>query len=384
MNEYLKHFASRLYMRVYSKFHKIEKKITFNSFGGKQYSDNPRAICEKMHELYPDYKLVWRMKSNEDKYFIIPDYVKVVTDRYENLRELATSFCYVTNGEVNDNIVKRKKQFFVQTWHGDRVPKKVLYDVSGDAKRSRKIMDEFYTDLCIAGSDIGEQVYRSAFRYKGAILKEGMPRNDKLIVQCDIEKDKIRERLNIHRDKKILLYAPTYRDFVSDKQEVSVDLELTLQKLVNKTNDEWVCLTRAHSNSKGLLLAKNNKIIDVSDYPDMADLLLIADMLITDYSSSCGDFILCNKPVVLAMYDREEYESKYRELNFSIEKSGFLVANNQSELNEIIDTYSADDYFDNCKKICEFFNVCETGESAKKVCDIINLEYKKSMNKKGA
>ena len=359
-----------------------EKAILFESFGGKQYSDNPRAISEKMHELYPEYKLYWSLSSNDDEYNIIPDYVEKVPSRgIKKMKALASVFAYVTNEANETNIYKKKNQFIIQTWHGDRVPKKVIYDAWENQERPIPVVDGKITDLCIAASDIGESVYHTAFHYNGKIFRDGMPRNDKLVNESLEDQKKIRRKIGISDEEKVLLFAPTFRDNISGEQNVEVDLDDAL-KILSSKGEKWKCLVRAHSASAGLNIEKNNNYINVSKYPDMADLLSISDMLITDYSSSAGDFILRHKPVILTMYDYDEYITKCRGFNFSPKDAGFIVAMNQAELDDILKLYTAEKYEENCNKIIDYFNITESGKSAKLICDIINDEFKKRVLQK--
>ena len=367
-------YLQRFYVYIYGKFHKIEKKVLFDSFCGKQYSDNPRAISEKLHELYPGYKIVWRINNKNNKYNIIPAYIKIVFKNKDFLKELATSFCYVTNEGMEPNKYKKKNQLFIQTWHGDRGFKKVLYAAWEGAKRPIPVTDEKITDLCIAASDYGESVYRDAFKYKGKILKIGMPRNDKLVKKSPDEYEKIKKNINIPKDVKVLLFAPTYRDRCNTNQKILVDLKRVLEVL-ERNGEKWICLIRAHSASSGLEFNESDKVKDVTDYPDIADLLLIADMLITDYSSCSGDFILMDKPVILTLFDKNEYEKSCRKFNLKPEDAGYIIAYNQEELESIILNNTEKDYEENCKKIKKIYNVIETGDSSKEICNIIKEFY---------
>lgn len=379
MEKQIKMFLTRTFMRLWGTTHRLERKVLFESFSGRQYSDNPRAISERLHELFPYYDIVWAFHKNTDDYGLIPDYVRAVNrTSLSYYKELSTSFCYVTNEGNGINIHKRSDQFFIQTWHGDRVPKKVLYDAWEDGKRPTPITDSEITDLCIAASDIGERVYRTAFRYKGNILKVGMPRNDKLVRNSSEEIYEIKQRLELDKNAKLLLYAPTFRnihDKEKERQKINVDLGQAIN-ILKDNNENWICMVRAHPSSIGLdVNCDSNCFIDVSSYPDMADLLLISDMLITDYSSSAGDFVLLNRPVILTMYDREEYNLKYRKFNFDPDEAGFIIARNQNELENIIKTYSDAEYLKSCKNVMKYFNIIETGDSAGEICRIIDKHY---------
>ena len=106
-------FIAKNYTRIYGMFHPIEKKILFSSFGGKQYSDNPKAISEKVHILYPEYKIVWFLSEASSSLNFLPDYVTPIVKKkgLEFYKALSTSFCYVTNTALRTNIHKRKGQF---------------------------------------------------------------------------------------------------------------------------------------------------------------------------------------------------------------------------------------------------------------------------------
>lgn len=364
---------------AYSIFHPIKKQILFESFNGKQYSDSPRAISEAMHKQYPEYTLVWALKTDENAYNLRPDYVKVAhVSSFSYYKALATSFAFVTNNAIGPNIYKRRNQFFIQTWHGDRGLKKVLYNQYPDGKGMIQVVDNRVTDLCVAASNVGENTFRTAFRYTGEISKVGMPRND-LLVKRNVEREIYTKKiLGIDLDKKVLIYAPTFRDSAKTKQKATVDLISTL-KLLEERGEKWTCLIRAHSASKGLDCnnAMTDKFIDVTHYPDMADLLSIGDMLITDYSSCAGDFILTGKPTILAMFDKEEYNRSCREFPFDIDAAGFIIADSQMELENIIRTYSNIEYKNNCKKLLDFFQISESGTAANYICDRLDNAYKK-------
>lgn len=99
----------------------------FLSYDGKQYSDNPRAISEAFHLVFPDYEIVWYI-TEEKSLSLVPEYVRVVQGRWLCfLKELSTARVFVTNTQLGAGIFKRKQQFFVQTWHGDVSPKQILY-----------------------------------------------------------------------------------------------------------------------------------------------------------------------------------------------------------------------------------------------------------------
>lgn len=372
-----------LYVKVCRILFGVNKnKVMFTSFGGKSYSDNPRAISEKLHAMLPDAEIVWEIKEPEKKSDIVPAYIRCIdcSKLLSYYKEFATSSVYVTNNSML-NISKSKKQMFIQTWHGDRAFKKILYDSGYKRKYPLAESVKGYCDYAIAGSEYGIMQYRSAFKFEGEVIADGTPRNDRLISQENEYIKEIKRKLNIN-NKKVLLYAPTLREAAISKKEnqkiQDIDLLKTIEALEQKYNCEWVCFVRAHSVVQGLCgVDLNDKIIDVSYYDDMADLLLISDMLITDYSSCAGDFALLKRPLVLYQSDRKEYEENDRGFYFKMEDSPYHIAENQEELEKIILELDEDSIDKNCEDILEFYGTNETGKASEVVAGLIINHIKK-------
>lgn len=377
-------FLRNGYMKFRWVLQRPTNEVLFMSFNGLQYSDNPKAISEKLHALYPQYRIVWAVRDKEKMRQAVPEYIKLV-DCYgkEFYDALSSCFCFVTNTHNRENIQKRPKgQFFIQTWHGDIGFKKVLYDVKPKEQRTNPIQDEYITDLCIAASDYGESQYRTAFNYKGEVLRVGTPRNDKLIYADSNEEAVTRKKLGISEDTRVLIYAPTFRDSNKTFQSILIDLD-EVMKILESKGGKWVCLVRAHSNTRKLdFYCDGINYIDVSEYPDMADLLAIGDLLITDYSSCACDFIRRGKGAILAAFDLEAYIRNDREIPFDFEERGFIVAKTQKELNRILTELDEVDYRKNAEQICKEFNVYESGKSAEIICGRIYDFYTKQYKEK--
>lgn len=378
----IRKFWIQKYIKLFQLFHPVRKQVLFDSFKGKQYSDNPRAVSEKLHQMFPQYEIVWLMKETGKYKKYIPDYVRLAEYNGKNLREeLSKSFCYVTNDSIEIEPVKRKKQLYIQTWHGDRALKKVLYE----ADDSIACYDEKVTDLCIAGSEKGKEVYQSAFHYHGKILCEGMPRNDILFKDSQrnqekqvrqmiqAQKSRIKKSVGICEETKVFLYAPTFRDHKKDSFEIPIDLDEVLEVLKKRKGGQWVCLVRAHTGSS--IRSHSKQVTDVTEYPDMADLLLITDFFVTDYSASAGDFVLTKKPMILAVSDIEEYAKNDRQLAVNPEEAGYFTAHSQQKLLEMISELSEEDYKNSAEKVTDYFGIRETGSASEKVCRIIHDFY---------
>lgn len=357
------------------------KFVLFNSFNGKSYSDNPRAISEKLHELYPEIKIKWIInEENRKSTCCLPNYVDAVdgNNRFDKIKALATARVYVDNFSI-PLISKSKKQLFIQTWHGDRAFKKVLY--AAENHNPNVVISEShpgYCDYAIAGSKYGENQYRTAFKYGGTVLLNGTPRNDILVNATEETIQEYRKRI-ADNDCKLLLYAPTLRDVsIKNKDAIqkidTLDISKTLDFLEKKDECKWMCLLRAHPAVAKLSGAnmQDERIVDVSSYEDMSHLLLVSDMLITDYSSCAGDFALMERPLILFHSDIEEYTKTSRTFYFSVDESPYFIAKTQSELEDIISGLDEINIKNNCREILNFYDTTESGKASETVANIIN------------
>lgn len=369
MKSIIKKWVRKTYMYLcYITRPRKEKSVFFASFRG-QYSDNPRAISECLHRMAPDVKIVWLIKPNFKQY--VPEYVTTVppTPRIA-LKAQARANAWVMNyvNQKHLGVYKGRDTFYIQTWHGDRGLKAIGYLSENSKSKNFSGYDLDGCDLMVAGSDYGVKKARQGLRYNGEVIVEGMPRNDKLvnIDKYSEEAAEVRRQLGIDNNVKILLYAPTYRD-EKGSQQCAIDIPSSIADL-EANGEKWICLVRSHSLSKGISMgAGSTACLDVTSYPDMADLLLIADLLVTDYSSCAGDFLLTGRPVILAHFDRDDYEEQGRSLWVNPEEAGYLVAKNQNELNQILSNLYSYNHQSIADKINRFYGTKETGQSSEAV-----------------
>lgn len=334
------------------------KRVFFSSFKGKAYSDSPRFISEALHALRPDLEIVWQLSNPEGA----PDYVRTVPPHsMQALKEMSTARCIVDNFNRPHHLLKFPGQLYVQTWHGDRGFKKMLYDMEDGLKYP----DYLQMDLGVSGSDFGTKNYRTAFRYTGEVMQLGMPRNDALVHPDPAEIARLRAKLSIPEDVKVMLYAPTFRDSTSNKaQKAGFDLAKAVACLESATGAKWLCLTRAHDQNKNIETDATD-IRDMTAYPEMSDLLLIADMLITDYSSSAGDYVLLDRPVVLYQPDLDAFMVSDRNMYFDMRTCPYARAESESDLFALLSDPNA--LASSCAAVRAFYGVTETGRSAEAV-----------------
>lgn len=353
--------------------------VVFESFGGKMYGDNCKPVSEALHKLNPNIKIVWFFKNPDDKIGVVPEYVTCIAknDKWGICKWSAIAKVFVSNCAL-PTTPKGKKQFFVQLWHGDRPIKKVLYD-GGTVAANHKLAEEIegYCNLAVAGSEFGIKQYRTAFRYTGEVINVGSPRNDCLVNLDQQHAKEIRKGLNIDEKTKLLLYAPTFRDTdrkkTSNQKQQDIDLSRTLETLKNKTGDNWVCLIRSHPAVVGFNGVEfGDNTINVTNYEDMADLLMISDMVITDYSTSASDYVISNRPAILYQSDIEDYMQNSRSIHFNMDETPYFIAKNQKELEDLILGLTEEKVEENCKAVLEFYGANETGKSSYETAKRIN------------
>ena len=335
------------------------KRVFFSSFSGRSYSDSPARICEALHALRPDAELVWQLRHPEEA----PEYVRAVKPRsLKALFAISTARCLVDNFNRPHYMLKFPDQRYVQTWHGDRGFKKMLFDMED----GQFFPDGGQMDLGVSGSDFGTKLYRTAFRYEGEVMQLGIPRNDALLHPDPAAIAEIRGRLGIGDGVRIMLYAPTFRDqLAGGEQPAGFDLSRALDRLERTTGSRWECLTRAHSQNLRVRGATDPRVRDVTDWPETAELLLCADLLISDYSSTAGDFILLDRPIILFQPDLDQFIAGNRHMYFDLRSCPYAWAESEAQLLEMLSDLEA--LVPRCAEVRRFYGTTETGHSTEAV-----------------
>lgn len=367
--------ACYILMRLFSLLFPIkENKIFFLSFSGKSYSDNPKAISETLYSLKRnEYNLVWAFRSEADLSYL-PVYI--IRCRYNSLvmiYHMCTSKVWVSNFTISRGTYKRKTQYYIQTWHGDRSFKKILHD---DVALNPKMWfyETKHADLMIAGSAFGEKMLKSSFQYNGKILNVGCPRNDALLKKSSDVCLRIRNRYHCNDTDNILLYAPTFRQqYYHHQQTVQLDFNKIIEILKITTGKNWKVFLRSHSAnaSSGFNVKDTDSVITVTDYPDMNEILQVVDILITDYSSSASDFALSGKLIILFQPDINEYVQEDRELYYDMKKTPFYRFHEADKLYSFLQDYPSIDSVCNDKDILKFYGSKESGASSMRVANEI-------------
>lgn len=343
-----------------------KNKIVFNNFLGNGYGDNPKYVARELLKKNK-YDLVWACRENQNK--TLPKGIRSSNGWYRYLKEFATAKIWVSNIRLPRYIKKRKGQYYIQTWHGGLALKKIEKDAEQSLSKEyvkNAIYDSKRTDIMLTNSDYGVKLYKRAFWYNGPILCSGLPRNDDFVNFKNKSKDKPKELKNY----KIVLYAPTFRATNND-EAYNLDLETLIEKLNKTTEFKWKVIVKLHPNMIDSSFIKfSDNILNYSNIPDINDLLLMTDILITDYSSVMFDYMLLNKPIILYAADIEEYK-KDRDFSIKLEEVPFEIAKNNQELFNIIENMKNKDYKSIYENFGKEYGLNETGKSSEEIVKII-------------
>src|SRR5699024_1266551 len=208
--------------------------------------------------------------------------------------------------------------------------KKMLYDMDqvygrqeGYLERVSHAVDQW--DYLISPSSYATQRFRSAFRFQKEILEVGYPRND-IFYQRDLEEriKRLKRSLRIPKGKKVILYAPTFRDDETKGENQFVfDLQFDMERMKEALSEDYIILLRMHVVIKNQIQIPEEFqefIFNVTSYPDIQDLLLVSDILITDYSSVMFDYANLRRPMLFYTYDLEKYRDDVRGFYIDLEE----------------------------------------------------------------
>ena len=371
----MKEIIYKCFSWLFTFFCPIKKnKILFMSYYGSQYGCNPKYLSQYIVTHYPDYDVVWAFVHPE-RYGNISG-IRVV--RYLSIRyfyELCTCKVLVTNYRMTLLSWKRKGQYYIQTWHSSLRLKMIEKDAEDKLPVSYKNMalkDSLNIDYLLSGCAYSTSIFRSSFWYKGNILEFGTPRND-LFFSANIDDVKrIKDNLNIPFSHKVVLYAPTFRQN-NKNNRYELDYAKVLQILQKDTHSNWTVLVRLHPH----LLACSNSLIDnsvvknVTSYDDIQELLLVSDILITDYSSLMFDFALTQRPCFLFTPDLEEYIKNERNLYFDIQNLPFPMAVNEDELIQVLSLFNSCQYEEKLNTFLSEIKSFESGRACKAISEKI-------------
>jgi CDP-glycerol:poly(glycerophosphate) glycerophosphotransferase len=379
MKEKIKNLYATILFYLFRIF-PLQNKIVFSCFYGENYEGNPKYISDYLLKKRKDIKQVW-VNHTKNKFELDKSIEVVKWGSIKMIYELATAKVWIDTHNKPLWIKKRKKQFYLETWHGGLGMKKI----EGDAedKYTPTIVKSIkhnskMADLFISNSRHLTNIYKRAFWYDGPILEVGFPKND--IFYAPKEKlenirNKVLNQLNIPLNKKVVLYAPTFRN--TQRLDVyDVDFKKLKENLEKKFQKEFVVLFRLHPRIRHLSKEFSklyNGIIDASYYDNMQELIIATDVFITDYSSGIFDFASLRRPGFLYAKDIKEYEGE-RGLYFDLHNMPFPLAQNNDELEENILNFDNDKYIKNLEEFFIKMGLKDNANSVEKIAKVLE-EY---------
>ena len=354
------------------------KKVFFQTFQG-DYTCNPKYITEELLKRGVDARIVWAgRKKSICTPGAFPYGVKTVDMySYEMMHEMATAKIIITNSvEYQKRKMPIKKdQIVFQTWHGSLGIKR--FDKGHNNGKAWVKAAEYngkIANYCISNSTFENDVYRETYWQNSEILEYGHPRNDILMKKSD-EMNKtiqfIKKGLGVPKNAKVVLYGPTFRD-AHNFDCYNIKPDVLFEALEERFGGEWVLLTRYHPTVRKLSTGfeGSSNIINVSDYPDIQELMLISDIAITDYSSWIYDFMLTGKPGFIFATDIKKYDNE-RGFYFRLDSTPFPVATTPGGLARNVKAFDEEKYAKDLDAFLKGKGCFEDGHASERTVDKI-------------
>lgn len=388
----LKRMITKCIKFVYSLVYKLipvdDKLVIFVSFHGRGYSDNPRAIYEEMlkDERFKNYRFIWFVKHHKKKKIEIPgaevkEYFSIPYFYY-----MSKAKYWVINCKMPMYIRKKDEQVYLQTWHGTPL-KRLGHDIIVPEGTTFYRSQMSYEDMCktydvdvarynymISPNQFCTEVFQSAFGIdRERLIETGYPRNDFITNATQEDIIALKKKFGLPLDKKIILYAPTWRDNSYVTSGYTFELKADFHRWKDILGDDYIVVFKPHY----LIINKyeNDQSLEgflysISAEAEINELYVLSDVLVTDYSSVFFDYAVLNRPIYFYMYDLEEYKGELRGFYLDIytELPGDIYEDEQKLLNDMkngIYDYSRLETFN------QRFNHAQTGDCAKKVINIV-------------
>lgn len=373
-------FICRLIYRLFMLLPLKKDTILFSAYEGNEYTCNPKYIYEYIRKhCGTRYRTIWLHNRG-----VMPPQCDA-TVRFLSLSHivaLATSRWIVSNLGIEPFFTRRKDQIVVNTWHGGGAyknstigtqVKSCLYREYARSARAKNTT--YYLSSCQMFTNLLSDAWHAD---KNKFLPVGSPRNDIFFSKPEesVRKD-VLKKLGLSNETKYVLYAPTFRGewlgLSFRLENLHLDFSRVLRALEKRFGGKFKFLFRMHINTKGWS-PSSSEAIDVSGYPDIQEIMLIADAFITDYSSSIWDWAMLRKPGFLFTPDLSDYE-KDRGLYSPIETWAFPYAKTNEELEKLILDYDEKKADAKIQSHLDYTESFETGKASKQTVEKMGLEF---------
>ena len=367
-------------------------KIVISSYFGRGYGDNAKYIIDELLKASEVYDIVWLLKDVSNS---LPCSVRAVKyGSFSAIFEITTAKAWIDNCRKPIYVRKRRKQFYIQTWHGGGAQKKCENDsveVLNSKYVESAINDSAMADLMISDSRFMTELYHRSFWYDGPVFECGYPRYDILLKYDEALASKVYAYYGIDRDKELVLYAPTFRaDYSFDAY--NIDFERLKTNLNKRFRKDFVILVHLHpnvANVEGGINYDGRTVINSTFYPDTQELIAVSSILIGDYSSINYDFSLKRLPVFRYTSDLEAYRND-RDLYFAFDEYPYPYARDNDELENLILNFDQERYLSNLNAFFDKLGAVVTDDASENVAGVIvdylncnekNVFFKKNKNR---
>lgn len=337
--------SSSLFMRIWGKFVPMDETMVLFNAQARKYNDSPRAIYDYIYNKpqFEKYKFVWALED-PDNTEIPGNPIKVKVDTLNYFKMTLKAKYWITCVNIERSLhYKKKNCVYLNTWHG------TAFNTIGNMAKGRKDYDFSNVDFFCYESEFQKNICMKSFNTREeSMIPTGYPRNDTLYYVTPEEVKSLKERMKLPLDKKIILYAPTWRDSTDNGKTFAIKPPINVDYWKERLGKDYIVLFRTHTYTNKLLgVVFNDVIRDYTSYPVVNDLFKVADILISDYSSCVTDYCILERPIICFAYDYEEYkEARGLNIDFKTEMPSGIKKTEK----DVIDHILSMDYDEECKK----------------------------------
>ncbi|MCF0132362.1 MAG: CDP-glycerol glycerophosphotransferase family protein [Blautia sp.] len=353
------------------------RKIVISSYAGRGYGNEGASILEALDKIEKNYEAVWIVKNMDEK---MPEGIRKV--KYLSLRSIydqCTARIWIDNRRKPSYVHKRKKQYYIQTWHGNVCIKWVEKDAAEMMEKQyveNAKHDAQMTNLMISGSKWRTQNYRKAFWYDGEIYEGNLYKSYKTEENKQQARKDVQAYFGFKEEKRTVLYAPTFRND-GNLECYDIDYSRMLKAFEERFGGKWRVIVRLHPNiaDKNTKISYSEDVVNGSMYPGIDDIICFSDCLITDFSGCMFTAYRQEKKVLIYASDMQDYLAKERGVYFEIQKMPAPLATDNDELEQTILGFDEEKYEIDRKALVDTLGYCENdanAEIAKRIKILIN------------
>ncbi len=378
-------FLLRCFQRALFMLPVKKNRVMIYTHERKGFSCNPKYVAAGLKEMYGDQlELIWVTSYPETCEEIRAMGIPVAkTNSKIHVGKYMRTRVYVTNDGFPAWALHRPSQIWINVWHGGMNYKRIGYQHLEPMSRigfRLYQLENRSPDIYLAGSEYFKRDTARSFSFPEQIFRgTGMPRNDLFFEKRDEIKQKITSYYDVHPERRIVMYAPTFRCNM-ENSTYGLNFDELVHALEERFGGEWTVFFRNHNFVRSDL-AITDDVTDVSDYEDMQELLYVADVLISDYSSCMWDFCLTNRPCFVYASDRGKYTTEDRTLGIPMEEWPYPVACTNEELIRCIQSFDEEEYERRVKKHLADMGSYDKGDASVKAAELIGSYCLKAKGK---